>query len=1411
MLQSTALEINLASYHVDVEIDSRYEVFQEVFRKYYGLMEGLTTFLKELCHPRRNQAFIVGEARGYALNYFHLIKPHDRGPEAVALFADIFLAVIEESREMEIRGDAADNLILFLQKVAKDAGTDAIGRYLPVINDIFGCIAALEDESFFLFVKSYFRLERLGEILVDYSPDMRLDFAPANRLFLRYYRSSYAYWLSEDNPMDWFLCELGEECGLTPMESVFDGISHSVMQENLKQVETIAMDDEGDSPESRELLRLGRLLALPGFNAIVDRCRKVPRALLENAPDKRSGNQWKVIFLFHIMNLSGLSLVHEDALRDINRTLSWLITNEHHSYIENLLRRTFTILKNRTAEFPATALNCVLNMGKGVYETDESDLIQLFIQSVIDLGFQTPRIQGVGNDWQIRANSAHILNIRAWLELVELNPKWSTPLLSTLIIHLALFGVFIRDTDLFPRDITRLLNSDIRPVYNLVKQLCRLFPVYFNDIGAEGDLRDISTRIDEATSRRDKLVHFLRKQVHVEGSSRVVDFTGAVLRFWATGDKSHVENFVPPSIYEQLAVEGPYIDGVHRIFSSLRPAAGLAAPEELLLLSDKELESRTADIPDTREVDRERAVLGVRLYRLLHQKYRLVMSRNSDADIKDLFARLKNEKLPPTAELEAALTSPDLPAQLDALLVYLEELKELILSSEIYGINENIYKKRHFTVDIPSMYGYYHEVKFDALGLTFRLESLVNICFDEIVDRLDLTLITRRTFSRVRDLLRRFQRALRLDGILSVEMEGQLEVLDHALAARGFTFTQYLDIFKGLARAVKNAMNDYFNNSHKNNLARILRRLAPGDVLDRYIRGSEMDDPEDVRHRISEIFFRERIAASLGLPQLDLLLTRIMNSLYNTQSYHMPAARLRLLLNYDPRRAIMSIDNPEDDDVGIIHLGNKGNNLVRLTRMGLPVPPGFTITTEVFRCWQVIEEFPPARNNFRCQVRRQIKALERMTGKRFGDPSNPLLFSVRSGSTISQPGMMDTFLNVGMNEEIAGGLAAAAGNQWFAWDNYRRFIQCMGMALGISRDEFDAIMSRCKQQAGIQLKREMSGEEMRRTALEYKSYVEKSGYRIPDDPFEQLLMTVRNVIRSWQSEKARVYRRIMGISDDWGTAVTVQTMIYGNLSAESGTGVFFTHNPRWSEDSLRLWGDFSLGNQGEDVVAGLVETLPISISQQENEKRDTDIILEHHLPEVYKTLKEWAGLLIFKHGWSPQEIEFTFERPEAGHIYMLQTRNMAIREHIAVRRFSTADAAREPALLGNGIGVSGGAMSGRVVFTLEEIDEWRKAEPDTRLILIRGDTVPDDIREINASDGLLTARGGVTSHASVVAHRLGKTCVVGCAKMLCDEAGRSATFDDLVIRSGDYLSIDGQEGVVYEGFMKVEDGDGENF
>ncbi|MBW1887379.1 MAG: pyruvate, phosphate dikinase, partial [Deltaproteobacteria bacterium] len=796
--------------------------------------------------------------------------------------------------------------------------------------------------------------------------------------------------------------------------------------------------------------------------------------------------------------------------------------------------------------------------------------------------------------------------------------------------------------------------------------------------------------------------------------------------------------------------------------------------------------------------DLERVDLMIEFYGHLYQKYHLGLT-----EMDGYLAQLQSSGLPDLAKLREALSEKNSRQKLIKLLSYLQKLKKIITSPERYEVREDIYRKRHFAVDIPSMYGSYHEIKFDALGLTFRLESLANVLFEEIVGSIDLELITRATFSQLYQHLQLFDWALKLDGSSSLEMKRQLDLLAHSIKVRGFSSTQYLDIFRGFSEAVNNIVNDYFNNIHGENLLKILDQLPTGSLMPKYLPRDRAEDREKLVHMATEIFLRDRIASSLGLQQLDLFLSRILNTLYR-QSHELPKERLRLLLSYDPQKVVTPINPAKKGISDIIHLGNKGLNLVRMKGLGLPIPPGFIITTEVFRCRELVNHYPPANKNFREQVALEVGALEQLAGKRLGDPYNPLLLSVRSGSSISQPGMMNTFLDVGINEKIVQGMAANTGNEWFSWDTYRRFLQSYGMAFGLLRDDFDAIIDEFKQRSGIPYKKDFIGQQMKDVALAYKSLIQDSGVEIEESPFEQLHIAIREVFDSWHASKAETYRKIMGISDDWGTAVTVQAMVFGNFSQRSGSGVFFTHNPRWPGDMLTLWGDFTPGNQGEDVVSGLVRTHPISKKQAEIENRDSETTLETRFPGIYQAMRKWAKELVYEREWSPQEMEFTFEAPNVKDLYCLQTRDMVMRERKKVYSFDIAPGTPVD-FLGHGIGVSGGAMRGKIVFSIEEIRRWRKKEPETSLILIRGDTVPDDIREIHEADGLLTARGGSTSHAAITAHRLGKTCVVGCADLVCKEKESACAFNQKVLQSGDWISIDGLEGSVYAGQMKIRE------
>ncbi|SDU45691.1 pyruvate, orthophosphate dikinase [Desulfobacula phenolica] len=1391
LVKSRALEVNLSDTKVDVIIDSKYEVFLDIVSSYVGILNRMNVFLKELSHPYKNWEFIVSEARHFSLQYFYLYKSHPDGGKALDLFVDIFLDSFESDSPLCLKTRAADNLMLFLQHIVKESDHD-FDLFLHVIEKAVQKIESYEGRDFYFFVRSYYQPDKIAKaLLVNLKGDAPI-FKSLNLFLIKFYEYSFDYWLKQEDPICW----IGQSINVNRLEQGLQSILKSVSHEKIrlwqKKLEVIIQELDQDPRRATQ-----KLTGLVSYQDFVSLIRAVPQKIMTQSGDDLGGFHLKLTFLFYIIHIPGLSTIHVQALRDINTTLTHLIGDKDFKKDINIVNQTFLLLKEHKGKYPETVLDCIHKIGDSVYKASKIDLINHFIDRAVDHGFQFPMIEGTGDDWQIKSNCAHVKNIRVFLDLISQHPKKSRRLLSALIISLAIGGVFIKDTDLFPRDITNFLNSDIEPVFNLVKQLARLLPAFFNEIGAEGQLRDISTELDESCQRKDQLIHFLRKQCHVESSSRIVEFIKEVILFWKTGDKKKLEPHVPPSIYRDIKVSGPFVDGPRIILNNLK-TKDIFLPKDYMMHTQKAINKLINEVEGVTEPDKSRVKMIFGFYRLLNQKYMI-----DNLELKKYLSSFKSENLPDTAKIVSVFEEKNLEHKILSLLSYMKELKKIILSDRIYEANEAIYHKRHFAVDIPSMYGSYNEAKFDALGLTLRVESILNVWFEELVNSIDLQVITKATFKRIYSILDLFRSALSLDGIISNQLDVQMDFLKFSMDIRTCTFTQYLDIFKGFTRAVADIIHDHFNNIHSNNLFQIESRLGKDQILEKYLpkEGSEKQKSK-LDQRVADIFFRDRIATSLGLQQMDVFLNRILHTLFQ-QSEKLSQTHLSRLLNYDPKYSAIEVGSSDPISNNIIFLGNKGLNLIKLKKIGVAVPEGFIITTEVFKCREIINNYKPANINFKKYVAKMVGNLEKRTQKKFGDPKNPLLLSVRSGSSISQPGMLDSFLNVGLNEEIAASIAGISKNPWFAWDSYRRFIQGYGMAFGIKRDEFDHIIYSKKKEFGAEFKRLFTGDQMKGVALVYKQLLLDSGIDLIESPIDQLFLSINKVFYSWESKRGKDYRRIMGISDDWGTAVTVQSMVFGNLSRQSGSGVVFSHSPKLPGDTVRLWGDFTIGNQGEDVVSGLVKTLPISEIQRELEKPDSTISLEKSFPHIYLKLKEVVHRLVYDEGWNPQEIEFTFEGENREDLFILQARDMSLRDRKKIVDFDVTPEFLDKAYLGQGIGVSGGAMSGKIVFTLEEIDGLRKSHPGISLILLRNDTVPDDILEIDAADGILTARGGLTSHAAVVTYSLGKTCVVGCENLVCNELEKVCLLNGVKMVTGDYISINGQKGSVYKGAIEI--------
>jgi len=1401
IIKSDALKANLEETAGDVVVDPAFQPLREVVSRYQGLADKLDTLLYEISHPYRNWQFIIPELRAFVLKNINHYQQHRLGPECFGLFCRIFLQALDECRKNgTLVAQVMESMLAYADKLVKSFDLDDLYRYEKELNLFFDRLTVLDEmdgQVMKHMVQGHHPMKKMAARLLSFSADRRatrFDFAPVARLMHKVLTLNYRYWLEEEDPLPWFLEQCSDYCRDWQAGPFLAAISHEQFRKYQAELELIDIE-QGALPALR------RLLELPNHMDIVRRYREIPGRLA--ADNTTAGQNFeenrKLLFLFRIMDTAGLYLIHEETLREINRSLVRLIRKQSFEEIEQFFVTTFHLLKANVRRYPHTSLQCIQLIGREVFKRGNSRLVEAFLWEAVRFGFQYANVTGVDEDWQPITNPAHLTNIRVWLNLIMQEPKWCSTLFSALIINLKLSGTCVKDTDLFQRDITDLLNHPIEPIYNLAKQFTKLMPVFFNEIGAEGELRDVSTELDELHKRRDLLIHFLRKQSHVESSNLIVGFIKAIFNFWQSRDKEVLRPFLPEEVYRQVDTTGPFIDEQHRLINRVRKELDADTIQYFLKWDDQERHAYLERQQDISPGERRRFELLVKMLKLLHQKYNLGLQ-----ELRNQLHQAAQTGFPEMEALLKTLTDCDTYTCLGVLLNHLERLKEIILSTETFPPKEEIYHKRHIAVDIPSVYGRYSERKFDALGLTFRLENLAGIYLEQLDETINLSFITQATFISITRCLKLYLRALKVDGIISRRLDTYASLLTSAISIKRFSYTQYLDIFRGLSEGVKDIIYAYYTNIHQDNLSIIIPQIGRDNLLTKYRSHWDENDLPTTVHRLSESFFRDLIATTFGLQHLDSFITRIIQTL-EAQKDVLDAKDLDLLMTYNPEKTISSLHNENLRTHNLIHLGNKGFNLMVLAGDHKPVPPAFIITTEIFRCWQAVQRFDRARDEFMQRLRDSISGLEQQTGMIFGSPENPLLLSVRSGSAVSMPGMMSTIHNVGLNEEMVEEYVRKSGREYFAWDNYRRFLQSWAMARGMGREAFQGLMNAHKQQYHVLFKREFSPPQMRELALKYKHLVLRLGFGVPEDPWLQLIGAVEMVLDSWNTRKACEYRRLMAVSDDWGTAVIIQTMVYGNLGPEAGSGVLFTAHPYRKVRRVALWGDYAPGDQGEDIVSGLVTSQPISVEQAELDGRSVENSLERRFPAIYQGLLDIARDLVYTKEWNPQEIEFTFEGPKAEQLYILQTRDMITIKTKERFNVFVDDKPLDDVILGKGIGVSGSAVAGRAVFTEDNIRQLRSEDPAASLILIRQDTVPEDIREISLADGLLTSRGGQTSHASVVATRLEKTCVVGCRDLRVYETGEYAEIAGHRINFGDPISIDGRSGLLLKGIIPVRE------
>lgn len=1352
---SKALEVNLAeTRYKTIILPEKHRWFLELSSSYWGIHNRTEEFIMEYNHPYVNYDYVIENLHNICLADLWLYNSHEKAEEALMILVEIFQNLMSKDLKEKLREQLITTIMKFIDRLAK------LGNYpASIIHKCMFIITEDMKQHEILYIRNsgYFKTY-LNKIVED--EEFREGFFDITKELMK---SCILYWESSSMVESWF--------------EVKKHFFKEQSRERLKKLGKPFFDEL--KLQLDEAADWQQLVEIMFFNDIANYFRRYVEQL--------DSSLEKIYYLFYLLHIPAMSQLTNHLLYDLNRILRDVFKELDESEVNYFLENIIDMFEELKAQHITTVLDCISTLGKGVIDTKDQKIISYFTNKLIQFGFVHPGEISISSDWQIKMNTNHIKNIRIWLELIGYSPSTLKELLSALIVNLKLGSIFISDTDLFQRDVTKLLNSNISPVYKQIKQLARIFPVYFKEIGAEGKLREVTTVMDELSYRKDRLIHFLRKQVHTESNNTHVNLTRQILNFWYDGNLEQLRQIIPTDVFESIELEGEWFIDVHRITKELCRLKN-TTPEKLLELDEKDIEAVLANVEIDNERDKKRVALIIQLYNLLLEKYSLESG--------NIVSILKSYRFFNNTEIERLnqlMNSSDAKEALREVFGMMHRLKMVILDPNSSEALENIYYKRHVAVGIPSMYGQYLEPKFEALGLMYRLEKVASNLMEKIVADINLDYITAKTLQDVYNVLGFFQEGLELDGIENQGFNSNFEMLKYSLTSPSFSLDQYINIFQFMAQNVKDIIDEYFLRVYDQSLKVVIEQLR-GE-------GIEEQGAKENYLKASENFYREILSSAFLIQQLDNYISNIVNSLRSLVDNH-SSDFIKSMMTYNPDLIISPLYKTTLDIDNQVFLGAKAYYLKKLKAYGFPIPTGFVLTTELFRHKDTILNHPYMNQELDNLILEQIRGMEQITGMEFGNADNPLMLSVRSGTAISMPGAMSTFLNVGLNDEIVEALSKKPNYSWTSWDCYRRFIQSWGMSCGIKRDVFDSIMIEYKKKYGAEQKIQFTPVQMRNIAFAYKQVLKDYDIHIEKEPYKQLKQAIISVIHSWSSHRAKSYREHLQIAGEWGTAVIVQKMVFGNIALNSGTGVVFTHDPKQNKPGVNLYGDFTLCSQGEDIVAGLVHTLPVTEIQRSTTYTDSPMSLQSSHPEIYRRLLEVSNQLIDRFGFNHQEIEFTFESEKPEDLYILQTRDQNINKQDKITVFDASS--DEMKLAGRGIGIGGGAMSGLLVFDYMDIQALKKEHQQAKFIMVRPDTVPDDIPMIFNCHGLITGKGGATSHAAVTAVKLGKVCIVNCKALKVNEGKKECEINGIRLKAGEIISIDGNLGNIYLGEYAVK-------
>ncbi len=1007
----------------------------------------------------------------------------------------------------------------------------------------------------------------------------------------------------------------------------------------------------------------------------------------------------------------------------------------------------------------------VMNQGfaAAILNSRNDEIIALYRDIVKEIMIPTAKVSGLSKDtWAEIVNPLHLERLTQFMEILQTGGETLRDVLIHVIANLYVGGVHIPDDRLFQRQVSAYLNSEaMRLPFFLNHLLLKKLPVYFNDVGAVSRIRDYSTEVDSWGN--DPLLYFLRKQVHVNASNYNIRLIEEIIRSWVESDPALLKNVVPPDVLGNLNLA--LFERYSAVIKSFFEVVGVLDEQGLHIKKLLDVPERMINeyLRGDGQIDeiRTKIMLTCMLYQELVKKYSLL---NREFERRD-----------PILKLSEYIES-------------MQSLKWTILATEKTVALESLYFKRHIAFGIPSVLGSYHEPKFDAFGNMLRREAEIGVLFEEVIAGMENKKkhIGRKDLSRWLSCLSNTHELLKLEGIENFRVDafetilknGQLrlsQIVDLlrmwqkelAWIVEFLTRIFHQPLMRVLARYPKHELPEYFMN------------LVPGDL-------SFLDEAAD-------IIIRNIITDVTGLVEADGLISKLARTLMSHVGDDIDEesnAGERDVLN-----SFFVIQELTDGDAMRLapFIGGKAENLVYLSNRGFLVPSGVVIPSLHTHHYKEYTESP----GFLSMLKQAVKNIEKKSGAVFGNHDNPLLLSVRSGSYVSMPGILSTILYCGLNRVTLRAFIKNTGDPRLAWDSYRRFIEhfatvVLGLEQGIFGNIMDIFMAKC----GVAAREDLSPRQLEDIVGLYERELSRRGKEIPDDVYEQLRWSVRAVYASWFSERAEQFRKVTGTSVWWGTAVTLMQMIMGNATG-GGASVFFTRNPFTHEQDA--YGETRENATGEDLVYGRRSNRPLSRGQIGTGRKS----LQDIDPRLYYQHRELAESIENAMGALPQEVEVAYTREAGGErvIFVLQTRRMEAGEDFP-RKFDEV-CRMGSRIIGRGIAVYGGALSGIATFASspEQIEELKKTS-DLPVILFRKTANTDDVSLMPAISGIITSAGGITSHAAVLARKFHVTAVVSCSNMYIETREQEesyATIGGIEVKEGDPVSIDGSTGLVFSG------------